>query len=85
MIVRLLYFVGVRDALGLSSELVDLPPCVTTLASLRDHLAARGEPWSALGADRRLRFAINNAMEGRADAPVSDGDEVAIFPPVTGG
>ncbi len=84
MTLRLLFFAGVREALGRSAETVVVPPGVDTVAALRDHLAARGEPWSALGSERRLRFAVNRAMAA-ADTPLSDGDEVAVFPPVTGG
>ena len=51
---------------------------------LRDLLAARGEPWAALVITKNLRAAVNQQMVG-LDAPVREGDEVAFFPPVTGG
>ena len=57
---------------------------VAAVAALRDHLAARGEPWNALGTARNLRAAVNQDMVGM-EAPVAAGDEVAFFPPVTGG
>ena len=52
--------------------------------ALRDHLAARGEAWTALATTRNLRVAVNRQLVG-LDAAVNSGDEVAFFPPVTGG
>jgi len=51
---------------------------------LRSHLAARGEGWQALAAGRNVRAALNQKMAA-ADAALDGGDEVAFFPPVTGG
>lgn len=84
MSVKILFFAGLRETLGQSSEALSLPADVTTIGALRDFLAARGDPWTALRTTRNLRFAVNQAMVG-ADAAVADGDEVAFFPPVTGG
>ena len=47
-------------------------------------LVARGEPWPALAATKNLRVAVNQQMVG-FDAAIKAGDEVAFFPPVTGG
>lgn len=85
MAVKLVYFAGVRDALGRSSEDIELPAGVDSIESLRQYFAARGAPWSFLAEDGGQRFAINRTMADRADAPVRDGDEVAVFPPITGG
>ena len=82
--IQVRYFASLREAVGQSTESLDLPPSVTTVGALRDHLAARGEPWKALGAVRNLRAAVNQDMVGM-EAPVAAGDEVAFFPPVTGG
>jgi sulfur-carrier protein len=84
MSVKILYFAGLREALGCAGETLELPPGVATVAALRRHLAARGEAWSALETHRNLRFAVNQRVSG-LDAPVAAGDEVAFFPPVTGG
>ena len=81
---KILFFAGLREALGCSSETLVLPDGVTTIGELRQHLAARGAPWSALLNTKNLRFAVNQAMVGE-DAAVADSDEVAFFPPVTGG
>ncbi|HEY5638187.1 MAG TPA: molybdopterin converting factor subunit 1 [Burkholderiales bacterium] len=82
---KLLYFAALREQVGVSAEEIDLPAGVTTLGALRAHLAARGGAWAeALGETRLLRAAVNQDM-GQADTLVRAGDEVAFFPPVTGG
>jgi molybdopterin synthase sulfur carrier subunit len=82
--VKVLYFAGLREALGSSGEDMALPAGVATAGALRDHLAARGGAWAALAQAKNLRCAVNQRMVG-FDAAVADGDEVAFFPPVTGG
>lgn len=82
--VRVLYFASLREALASSGEDLALPAGVATVAQLRDHIARRGEPWAQLARTKNLRCAVNQAMVG-FDSPVTAGDEVAFFPPVTGG
>ncbi|MEI8163484.1 MAG: molybdopterin converting factor subunit 1 [Betaproteobacteria bacterium] len=82
--IKVLFFAGLREALGTGSESLALPAEIATVGALRDHLAARGEPWSALAGTKNLRAAVNQQMAA-ADAAVKPGDEVAFFPPVTGG
>jgi molybdopterin synthase sulfur carrier subunit len=83
--ITLLYFARLREALGTAQEQLVLPAGVNTLRALRAHLAQRGEVWTKEMAEgRNLRAAVNQAVAA-ADAPVADGDEVAFFPPVTGG
>ena len=84
MNVKVLFFAGLRESLGVGSESLVLPAGIATVGALRDNLAARGEPWSALATTKNLRAAVNQQMVG-PDAPVKAGDEVAFFPPVTGG
>lgn len=83
MSIKLLYFAGLREALGVSSEEMSLPMGVGDVAALRAHLAARGEPWQLLRS-QSLRTAVNQRMVG-GETPVQEGDEIAFFPPVTGG
>lgn len=84
MQVTLKYFASVREALG-SGEVVTLPPGVHTVGALRAWLVARGKPWSeALAEGRALRMASNQRMCDDSMA-VAAGDEIAFFPPVTGG
>ena len=82
--IKVFFFAGLREALGVGSEALALPADVGTVGALRSHLAARGEPWSALVSTKNLRSAVNQQMVG-SDAAVKAGDEVAFFPPVTGG
>jgi molybdopterin synthase sulfur carrier subunit len=84
MTVKVLFFAGLREALGSGSETLDLPAGIATVGELRELIAARGEPWSALTSTKNLRVAVNQQMVG-LDTPVKAGDEVAFFPPVTGG
>ena len=74
-----------REALGTATERLELPPAVTTVAELRVWLAARGGAWATeLAPGRAVRIAVNHDL-ARPDTPVRAGDEVALFPPVTGG
>ena len=83
--VTILYFARLREALGTAKEELALPAGVANLGGLRQALAKRGEPWAyELAHSRQVRMAVNQDMAS-ADTPVKDGDEIAFFPPVTGG
>jgi molybdopterin synthase sulfur carrier subunit len=83
--VKILYFAKLREDLGKSAEELDLPSDVATVSALRAHLMARGGAWAAsLAQGRALRVAVNHDMADAA-TPIKAGDEVAFFPPVTGG
>jgi molybdopterin synthase sulfur carrier subunit len=85
MKVKVLYFAGLREQLGKPGEDLELSTVVSTVAGLRTYLMARGGPWqSALAQGKALRVAVNQEMAQPA-TPVRPGDEVAFFPPVTGG
>jgi molybdopterin synthase sulfur carrier subunit len=85
MNIQLRFFASIREALGMSHETVALPPGVSTIGALRAHLRERGEAWAvALAPGRSLRMACNQVMADEA-TPLSEGCEVAFFPPVTGG
>lgn len=84
MNVRILYFASLREALGCAEETLALPGDVTTVAALRAYLVGRGAAWAPLAAMPNLRAAVNQRMAG-PEAVLSGGDEVAFFPPVTGG
>lgn len=82
---KLLYFAWLRSKTGIGEENVVPPAEVTTVAELLDWLSARGPGYAAALADRRVvRVAVNQEYVG-PEHPVRAGDEVALFPPVTGG
>lgn len=83
--ITLLYFARLREVFGISSEKIALPAGAATLNSVRNLLAARGGVWAIeLAAGRAFRAAVNQSI-AEGDTPVTGGDEVAFFPPVTGG
>ena len=85
MKVKLLFFAALREQLGRPAEELELPPGVATVGALREHLCARGGAWAAAFAPtRNVRAAVNQDMAPPA-AAIKAGDEVAFFPPVTGG
>ena len=83
MKVTVRYFASIREAMGQSSETLETQ--AITLAQLRDELLQRpGTGSEALARGRAVRMALNQIMSEEA-AALTDGCEVAFFPPVTGG
>jgi molybdopterin synthase sulfur carrier subunit len=83
MKITIRYFASIREAVGQSSEMLETG--ATTLAQLREELIARGgNAGEALARGRALRMALNQVMSDETVA-LTDGCEVAFFPPVTGG
>jgi sulfur-carrier protein len=83
--VKLLYFAWLRARIGRGDEELALPPGVRDVTGLLEWLKARGGGYAEALADLSIvRVAVNQDYVGR-DHPVRDGDEVALFPPVTGG
>ena len=83
--VRILYFAQLRERAGRAEERVELPPAITTVGALIDWLRARGGPDAGAFAEPRIVRAAVNQVFRRASAPIGPGDEIAFFPPVTGG
>jgi molybdopterin converting factor subunit 1 len=82
---RVLYFAWLRQKVGLAEEEVAPPPEVRDVASLIAWLAGRSTAHARAFADpRQVRAAVNQDF-APPDHPVRPGDEVAFFPPVTGG
>lgn len=82
---NILYFARLKEALGRDTERIDLPAGVTDVAGLTAWLRARGGSWEVeLAPNKPVRVAVNQDM-ARGDSVVRDGDEIAFFPPVTGG
>lgn len=82
---KIRYFAWLRARLGIDEEVIDLPDSVHNVGQLVDWLRARGPLFAeVLGDDRVVKVAVNQEF-ARTHDPVSPGDEVALFPPVTGG
>jgi sulfur-carrier protein len=83
--VKILYFAWLRTRVGVAEEQVPLPASVCDVAGLLAWLQARGPRYAEALRDLSVvRVAVNQDYVGTAH-PIADGDEVAIFPPVTGG
>ncbi|MGI9217108.1 MAG: molybdopterin converting factor subunit 1 [Hydrogenophaga sp.] len=83
MKIQLRYFASIREAIGSGSE--TLETSATSLAALREELIARGGAHAeALARGRAVRVSLNQTMADES-AALSEGAEVAFFPPVTGG
>jgi sulfur-carrier protein len=83
MQIQLRFFASLRESLGATGQL-ELP-AAATVGQARDALIARGAPFdAALAHGRALRAALNQTL-CEESAPLKDGDELAFFPPVTGG
>ena len=85
MNIKVLYFARIKEAVNYSTEDLVLPNDVKTVTALKNHLAQRGEIWANLFNGKQIiRAAINHELVSDLTA-IKAGDEVAFFPPVTGG
>ena len=79
------YFARYRELLNCEQEQLDYSEKTQTVEKLIAILASRGERWSdVFNSDQRVLSAVNQDMV-QTDTVINDGDEVAFFPPVTGG
>lgn len=82
---RVVYFAAVREAIATDSEEIEFPQAIVTVADAVEWLCSHSPVHAAAFARRdRLRFALDQSMV-KADAPLGNAQEFAIFPPVTGG
>ena len=85
MALTLLYFARLRENLGQAQEEMAWQPMLASVGALLDVLRARGPDWQAALSDTQaVRVAVNQDL-AQPTTPLKDGDEVALFPPVTGG
>lgn len=83
--IRILYFARLRERLGVSEEQLELPGGVRDVADLIRHLRQRGDVWAeALGEGETIMMAVGQEL-ARPETLIQDGDEIGLFPPVTGG
>ena len=85
MNIKILYFARIKEAVNYSTEDINLPSTVFTITALKNYLSLRGETWANLFNGKQVvRAAINHNLVDDL-AVIKAGDEVAFFPPVTGG
>lgn len=85
MTIQLVFLARLRERFGVAREVLPLRPAVTTVAALLSELRERGGAFGEeLAPSRAFRVAVNQEVVA-LDFPIKSGDEVAIFPPVTGG
>ncbi len=83
--ITLLYFARLREQIGTGAESHELPQGVTTLTDLVTWLRAQGPQYATAFQDMdKVRAAVNE-QAATPDTPLKDGDEIAFFPPMTGG
>ena len=80
--IRVLFFAQIKELIGTAQ--IDITDSFGTAEALRCHLAERGDKWDLALTQGKLLVAINQTICA-LDSPLQDGDEVAFFPPVTGG
>ncbi|MCI5763382.1 molybdopterin synthase sulfur carrier subunit [Actinobacillus porcinus] len=79
---KILFFAQTRELIGVDQ--LELNAEFTTAEAVREHLAAQGGKWALALAKGKLLVAINQTLSPLESA-VKSGDEIAFFPPVTGG
>ncbi len=83
--IKIKYFARLSESLGLKSEELEYSDQISTAEDLINQLIKRDDNWSnEFSGENKILLAVNQQMSKR-DATVKDGDEVAFFPPVTGG
>jgi len=83
--VKLLYFAWVRERVGKTEEVVDVPAGLATVGDLVTWLAGRGEEYAHAFANPKVVRAAIDRAHVRADTPIAGAREIAFFPPMTGG
>lgn len=81
--IKVLFFGQLKEQLDCKETTIEIDSQIT-IAEIKQHLSERSDKWASLLADGKVLAAINHTMSSSHDV-VNQGDEVAFFPPVTGG
>ena len=81
---KVLFFARVREQLGCPGLELPWQPEFAELDALQEQLCQRGGDWRSIVSQEKMIRAVNQAVVD-GDCELKDGDEVAFFPPVTGG
>jgi molybdopterin synthase sulfur carrier subunit len=82
MMIKVLFFAQTRELVGVDQ--IEIDSSYETAEQLRLHLVEKGNKWALALEAGKLLVAINQTLSP-LDSPIQSGDEVAFFPPVTGG
>ena len=83
--IEIKYFARLSESLGMRSEQLEIDEQIQTASDVIDQLITRGGNWAdEFSGDNKILVAINQEMR-ESGASINDGDELAFFPPVTGG
>jgi molybdopterin synthase sulfur carrier subunit len=85
MSVKLLYFAWVRERVGKTEEVVDLPTNIRTVGDVMTWLASRGEEYAHAFENPKVVRAAIDRTHVRPDGAIAGAREIAFFPPMTGG
>ncbi|WP_038142223.1 molybdopterin synthase sulfur carrier subunit [Vibrio nigripulchritudo] len=80
--IKVLFFAQTRELVGVDQ--IEVDSSYETAEQLRLHLVEKGGKWALALEAGKLLVAINQTLSP-LDSPIQSGDEVAFFPPVTGG
>jgi molybdopterin synthase sulfur carrier subunit len=82
---QILYFAWIRQRIGLDQEILSGDVAPSTVGGLIEELRAKGENYSAAFQDLSVIKVAVNQTYADLETPIAGGDEIAFFPPVTGG
>jgi molybdopterin synthase sulfur carrier subunit len=82
--INIQYFASLRESLATDKEAIEWQAELASVTQLKDFLGKRGTEWQSVMINPSTQTAINHQVANN-DTQIADGDEVAFFPPVTGG
>ncbi|HEU5017688.1 MAG TPA: molybdopterin converting factor subunit 1 [Pseudolabrys sp.] len=85
MKVTLRYFAWVRERVGKTDEVIEVPSSIATIGELMDWLAARGDEYAYAFENRKVIRAAIDHVHVRPETLIGTASEIAFFPPMTGG